>query len=115
MQSSFDKFLEPEDLSGNDQKFCDICNVKTDTVREIAISDCAGVLFVSLFVPLQYRLVGQVCHSGQYGQCHYWVNVRRNGHWYYCNDEKVVPLAKHNLNNRNAYVLVYLRNISGAG
>ena len=58
---------------------------------------------------LRYKLGAQICHSGGFSQGHYWANINRNVKWHKCNDESVEQLSKHKLNNRYAYVSVYLK------
>ena len=58
-----------------------------------------------------YDLVGLIRHQGTGSRCgHYVAYVRHaNGQWYECNDDRVVCIDKQQVQQQQAYVLMYQR------
>ena len=57
----------------------------------------------------QYSLAASINHSGTLDQGHYWAVVKdsNTGDWLSCNDEVVITVPQHSLNNTTSYILFY--------
>ena len=57
---------------------------------------------------VEYRLMGVIHHYGTLNRGHYFANVKVEGDWYECNDEKVNQEKIDLRGNRSPYVYILI-------
>lgn len=124
LQQAWDQFHQPETV----QSSCDTCKdnkIKSGT-KQFSIRNFPHYLVIHwkrfnnqhrkidqpIAVPLQfdsYKISGIVTHSGNGFGGHYTSCVRRDGHWYFCNDASVMEIREDNIVNsaKNSYMVFY--------
>lgn len=61
----------------------------------------------SLIDSTNYELVSIINHVGMLNYGHYYADVSYDNNWFRCNDENINSLKINNINNNNAYILIY--------
>ena len=84
--------------------------------RDYSNMDCVpGFLSVPLFaddsvsLTTKYKLVSQICHTGNFSSGHYWAHIYDSdiSSWLKCDDTTVSTINEQRLNNNFSYVLFF--------
>jgi ubiquitin carboxyl-terminal hydrolase 36/42 len=136
VEDALAQYQTREEMNGDNQYSCEACRCKRDAVKQLELVALPLVLALHLkrFVGLQkndkhvafketleqgdesFDLCAVVVHAGATIKSgHYYAYVRNGRGWLKCNDKIVESVMWETVAEAEAYVLIYQRNVAGAG